>query len=274
MLGNTFMDNRTPELQAAILCTHKAGEEILKLYNNSDVQVSEKSDGSPITGADVKAGEIIGRSLQKFGYAMLSEEMPEPKVPQTEPFWVVDPLDGTKDFLHRTGDFAVMIGLINQDEVQLGVVYLPLQKRLYFAEKGKGSYLQTEEGSPKRLSGNARTNDKDLRFVASRNHTSFAEKIFMESFSGSSIEYRGSAGVKLGLIAEQKTDCYIHLSDRLHLWDICAPELILQEAGGIVSDGEGKSVQYNHEAALQLNRVIAARSSRIHEIVMKKLYAT
>jgi len=131
------------ELELAIRAALKAGEAIMEIYNDEDFEVELKSDNSPLTKADKAAHEIIKSYLSNSSLPILSEEGSE--IPYAERkkwnrFWMVDPIDGTKEFIKRNGDFTVNIALVEGQKPILGVVYAPALKDLYFAEQGLGSF--------------------------------------------------------------------------------------------------------------------------------------
>lgn len=252
------------ELKTVMDLLKKAGEEISLIYN-SPTEVKKKKDDSPVTSADNISEKILISGLKKFGYNILSEESSN-KFLETEKTWIIDPLDGTKDFIEKTGEFAIMIGLIEKGEPVLGLVYQPIEKKIYWAEKGKGAYIQKKGGSPQRLRVFSQNNLSKAKFVVSRHHLSKKELNFIKQCSNEKIKYMGSLGLKLGQIAEGKADAYINLSSKTYQWDSCAPEMIITEAEGIITDREGKKLNYRTDKIRNIKGLVAS-----NRIIHKKI---
>jgi len=209
--------------------------------------------------------------LGKYGYGILSEETKDtPSRLSKEKIWIIDPLDGTKDFLQKTGEFSIMVGLVHNKEPILGVVYKPVDDKIYFAEKGKGAFLKEADKPLKKLKISSVFSLADANFVFSRYHLGNLEKKFMEKAKISKITCAGSIGVKLGLISEGKADGYFTMSNKTCQWDICAPEIILKEAGGKVTDLKGENFVYNRRQIRNLNGIVAS-NKRIHALIIKNL---
>ena len=132
--------DKLPELELAIIAAKKAVEKILEVYNGN-FKISQKSDDSPVTDADLKSNETIKKILSKTRYQILSEEDKDDKSRlRKNIIWIVDPLDGTSDFIDKTGEFTVMIALIKDKKPILGVIGWPTEDTLFVAQKGKGAY--------------------------------------------------------------------------------------------------------------------------------------
>lgn len=220
--------------QAALL----AWEEVMKIYEwEFDIEI--KSDNSPITNADTAANKILISHLTKTWYPILSEEKKDNLDRlKSEYLWVIDPIDGTKDFINKTWEFSIMIWLIKWSKPILWVVYAPATWKLYFAEKWKWSFLE-HGGKIKKLQV-----QESNTILVSRNHTSQIEFQVIEELWLSPVPC-GSIGVKFWLIAEWQAGSYLNLSDKLKQWDSCGPELILKEAGWKVSDTLWQEIIYN-----------------------------
>ena len=195
----------------------------MQIYQR-DYQVKNKEDKSLVTEADLASEEIILKELKKYNYGIISEE--EKNHLFKEKTWVVDPLDGTKDFLYKTGEFSLMVGLLYKGKPILGVVYLPDQDKAYFAQKGKGAYLKKGDQPAEKLKVSNISNFKDSRLVVSRFHLDEATKNFASQNNITQMKPMGSIGVKLGLIAEGRAEAYLTFSNKTCQWDTCAPEII------------------------------------------------
>ncbi|HEU4677266.1 MAG TPA: 3'(2'),5'-bisphosphate nucleotidase CysQ [Candidatus Paceibacterota bacterium] len=250
-------------LETAIDAATDAGSEVMRLYESTDFE--RKNDGSPVTLADTRANEVITAKLEATGIAMLSEESASIGHPYPERLWVIDPLDGTRDFIAKSGDFAVMVGLVENGRPVLGAVFLPVMRKLYFAERGGGAYGRDEKGE-RRLSVSART--EDLRFVRSGRHVDPRFDAVAKRLAAS-VTARGSIGVKAGLIAEDESDFLLSWG-KLGEWDVCAPEIILTEAGGEVTDAAGQPLRYgNPDHRIQNGMVFSNHAC--HERVLRAI---
>ena len=203
-----------------------AGREIMKIYD-TDFEVASKQDNSPLTIADKEANRIIVTNLKKLSdYPILSEE--EKEIPyeirrKWNFYWCVDPLDGTKEFIKKNGEFTVNIALIHQGEPILGVVYAPALEELYYAQKGEGAYKNGQRlHIKKKMSG-------PFRIVASKSHLNDETKRFIEKFDNANTVSRGSS-LKLCMVAEGSADIYPRLAPTME-WDTAAADAIVRESG-------------------------------------------
>lgn len=233
------------ELDAAVGAATQAGTEVLRWYGTPD-KGTLKTDGSPITNADTASHTCICDKLRPFGYPILSEEGETPEhLERAERFWIIDPLDGTKDFIEQTGEFSIMIGLAGGGKAVMGVVYQPTEDRMYYAVRGEGAYVRVGNEEPVRLHVSDISDPRDARFVVSRHHLDEKTKAFVKQCGATRLLRCGSIGVKLGLLAEGKVDAYATFTNKTNIWDICAPSLILEEAGGKVRDCLGNEFRYD-----------------------------
>ena len=150
--------------------------------------------------------------------------------------WMIDPLDGTTGFIEGNGDFAVQIGLADNGQCVLGVVYQPLTGVLYRAVQGGGTWIERPEYEPEKAAVSGNDEISAMRLAASRSHRSPRMDSVVQAFGLKEEVRRGSVGIKVGLIVEKQCDLYVHLSPRTKQWDTCAPEIILREAGGSLTD--------------------------------------
>lgn len=254
-------------LQDVLDISRKSGQKILKIYNRKYI-IENKEDKSPVTEADLVSNEIIIRSLEKYRWPVLSEES-KIEIDKKNKFWVVDPLDGTLDFIQKTGEFSIMIGLVENNKPILGVVYQPSKDKMYYAQLDKGSYLN-ERGQITSLRVSKNKILSKCRIVFSRNHLGPKDLAIAKAMGIENIVRSGSNGIKIGLIAENKADIFFNLTDKMGKWDSCAPEIILKEAGGDLTDIEGSNINYN-EKILKNKKGILASNKIIHKKLISYL---
>ena len=251
------------ELETAIGLAKKAGEVILNFYASGcevEEKIFEDNFSEPVTIADRTASRIIVEGLTAAfpGDGVLSEEEFDDKTRlDKRRVWIIDPLDGTSGFVEKTGDFAVQIGLAENGAAVLGVVFMPLQDILYYAVKGDGALVVENNEPPQPLRVSDKIDFAAMSLASSRNHRSPRMSQIAEKFGLKSEVQRGSVGLKIGLITQRKADLYIHLSPRTKHWDTCAPEIILTEAGGAMTDLFGDRIIYNIPDVHNHNGVLA-----------------
>jgi len=229
----------------------EAGKAIMEVYEREfDVEIKE--DNSPLTEADKKSNSIIVNGLREAfpNYAILSEESKDDKSRLNNDLcFIVDPLDGTKEFIKQNGQFTVNIALCYKKRSILGVIYAPAIKKLYYAFKGEGAYLEdVESGEVKRLKVTDKTNN--LIIVASKSHSSQKEKELIEEHKEliSDVIYAGSS-LKGCMVAEGKADVYYRFGFTSE-WDTAAMHCIIEESGGIFRQLDGSEMLYNRESVL------------------------
>jgi 3'(2'), 5'-bisphosphate nucleotidase len=227
-----------------------AGKEIMKIYQTQDFDIQYKSDDSPVTIADQTSNDFIIKKLIALtpDIPIISEESKE--IPflerqNYEYFWMIDPLDGTKEFIARNGDFAVNIALVFQNKPILGVIYVPNTEGVYFAVKGEGSY-SIEKGKKIKIMCNAfKINDLALRIPVSRSYFNEAtKKLIAENYKEPVLLPRGSA-LKFMNIAEGSADIYPRIGTTME-WDTAACQIIIEEAGGQILEMTSREpLKYN-----------------------------
>lgn len=259
-------------LELAIKVSLEAGKEVLSIYN-SDFSVDWKADKSPLTLADKKSHQVIWEGLSITGIPLLSEEgkdIPYENRNRWDYFWLVDPLDGTKEFINRNGEFTINISLIHKSRPMLGVIYAPVMGLLYYALKGKGAYrvLIEEAGRVRaeRLPLNEADGITTLRVVASKSHLSHETQEYVDRLRGMykdiSFHSAGSS-LKFCLVAEGKADIYPRLSPTME-WDTAAGDIIVEESGGEVIDVEtGKPLVYNKRVLKNPHFVAVGRKIKL-----------
>ncbi len=243
------------ELQIAIQAARIAGEKIMEIYNdpNADFEIERKADNSPLTKADRAAHIEITRLLEPLNIPILSEEgrgVPYEERVAWSRLWIVDPLDGTKEFIKRNGEFTVNIALVEDGVPRLGVIYVPVTGELYYGDDESGAY-KVAQGVESRL---PKENKRDSYIVvASRSHLSEQTTEFIESLRGAhpTIEMvsKGSS-LKICLVAEGAADVYPRFAPTME-WDTAAGDAILRAAGGYLSLTDcDEPLRYNKENLL------------------------
>jgi len=265
------------ELEIAITLARIAGKSILKHY--ADGFLTEEKFGAdnysePVTVADRDANRIIvdGLTAAFPDDGMLSEEEIDDleRRMSRKRVWIIDPLDGTAGFVKHDGDFAVQIGLAVSGVAVLGVVFLPVYDVLIYAVKGEGSFMVRSGGDPETMKTSAEIRLDEMTLAMSRNHPSPRMGRIIEHFGFSKSVRRGSVGLKVAIIADKTCDIYIHPSPRTKLWDTCAPQVILEEAGGRFTDLFGFVMRYDR-ADLQNRNGILATNGAAHASAVAQL---
>lgn len=251
------------ELQAAIKAAKKAEKKILEIYG-SDFEVEIKSDDSPVTNADKTADAMIREDLGKAfpDYGFLTEESQDTKERlQKKAIWIVDPVDGTKEFVSRNGQFTTNIALCVDHQIVVGVINLPVLGLAYYALKGQGAYRLEKDGKAVRIHCSDK-NDK-LRSVRSISFFNEREKAFYEAhasrFEGEATPI--GAANKFCVIAEGNYDFFYRMSSGTKEWDVAAGDLLIQEAGGAMVEPNGKPFSYNREDVYNRNGYIIANKA-------------
>ena len=255
--------NYEHELRIAIELAREAGAAILDLYEGP-LHIEQKAgagDREPVTQADKLANELIVQRLQsEFPQdGILAEEsIDTSRRLSKQRVWMIDPLDGTTGFIEGNGDFAVQIGLSENGQCVMGVVYQPLTGVLYRAVLDGGTWTERPGFEPERAHVSKHEDISTMRLAASRSHRSPRMDQVVRAFGLKEEVRRGSVGIKIGLLVEQQCDLYVHLSPRTKQWDTCAPEIILREAGGSITDLFGKPLSYNKAEVQNRDGVVAS----------------
>jgi 3'(2'), 5'-bisphosphate nucleotidase len=261
-------DTLNKELEIARRLARDAGRILMEFFQG-EAKVEWKGDDDPVTAADHAANEMLVRELHRHfpDDAILSEELPDDHSRLNQDrVWMVDPMDGTKQFVERIGEFAVMIGLAIEGESRLGVVYHPSLDRMYYAASGQGAFVE-EHLTTKRMRVPATKNHAEMIAAMSRSHHSPNVDRILEQLGVERHVRTGSVGLKFGLIAEGRAHLYIHLSSRTKQWDTCGPEAILREAGGVVTDATGEPLKYNQPELRNMRGLIASNGPIHPEII-------
>jgi 3'(2'), 5'-bisphosphate nucleotidase len=264
------------ELNVALKLARDAGAAILQYYD-VPIEIERKIDADehtePVTQADRTANELIVKGLRREfpDDGILAEESVDTERRLTKQrVWMVDPLDGTNGFIARDGDFAVQIGLAVDGRSVLGVVYQPLPDVLYRAVEGAGAWIERKGFEAERASASDEDRVERMRLAVSRTHRSPRMDVVVRSLGVEEEVPRGSVGIKVGLIIERQCDLYVHLSSRTKQWDTCAPEIILTEAGGRITDLFGEPLSYNNPDVQNRNGLVASNGAG-HTSIIEKL---
>jgi len=233
-------------------------------YQGNLLKIQNKKDG-PVTTADLAVSHyILERLKSNLGedFAYVSEETykAQSAAHLNKPWvWIVDPLDGTRDFIEKTGEYAIHIALVKDGRPVLAVVAWPEAEKLYYATLGGGTFAEARDGriTPLRVSGRNRL--EDLTVVVSRTHRNQRFNQLLQQLPCHH-QYLGSVGCKIATIIEQRADVYISLSGNSAPkdWDLAAPELILTEAGGAFTHFDGSPLKYNQEDVSQWGGLLAS----------------
>lgn len=252
------------ELKIAIQAAIMAGERILEIYNDptSDFGIERKADNSPLTKADKAAHQQIAELLEPLQIPLLSEEgraIPFGERAEWDQLWIVDPLDGTKEFIKRNGEFTVNIALVEGGDPTLGVIYIPVTRELYYADREVGAFKVANVYSTDDIEALEATelpiesHRDSYRVVASRSHLSAETSDFIEKIGKShpNIELvsKGSS-LKICLIAEGTADVYPRYAPTME-WDTAAGDAILRAVGkSLVRTDDDQRLEYNKENLL------------------------
>ena len=238
-------------LQPVVELARAAGVQILKIYAQ-DFSVEHKDDRSPLTEADMAAHHTIVAGLQSLapGVPILSEEeaaIPYAERSQWHTYWLVDPLDGTREFIKRNGEFTVNIALICDQQPVLGVIYVPVSGVSYYASRGQGAFRQ-EPGQAVQPIRVRPWEGRHITVAGSRSHRDERFDRFLEQFEDHTIISMGSS-LKSCLVAEGKADIYVRLGPTSE-WDTAAAQCVVEEAGGVLTDTAMHPLRYNTKESL------------------------
>tara|TARA_Y100000034_G_scaffold127998_1_gene181860 strand:+ start:855 stop:1646 length:792 start_codon:yes stop_codon:yes gene_type:complete len=250
-------------IDIAIKAAKEAGQEILKIYNQ-EYEIKFK-ENEPLTEADLISNEIIIKNLEKTNIPILSEESENHEFSNF--FWVIDPIDGTHDFINKTDEFSILIGLIKDGIPILGVVYQPVGDIIHYAEKGKGSFMiKNNEKTEIKIS-----NNKDItkfKILVSRHHLREEDKEFINQLKITNYVKKGSAGLKISDIANGSVELYFSSTNKIKIWDTCAAHCILEEAGGKITNMDGNNLSYEKGIA-HTKGILASNGLKHNEIVQQ-----
>jgi len=220
-----------------------AGQLVLKIYNQEDFKIKIKSDNSPLTEADEASHKYICTELKKKfpSIPILSEESSTILDSKTNLFWCIDPIDGTKEFINRNGEFTINIGLIEDKKPIAGLILAPVSNELYYAQSNYGAFFEKNK-KIKRLSVK-KFDKKNIVFAISRSHLNEDTKIFLDNYANKKFMSIGSS-LKLCLVASGVVDCYPRFGPT-SFWDIAAGHIIIKESGGNVINLNHEELEYD-----------------------------
>src|SRR6185369_16789293 len=257
------------ELAIAKKLALEGGAVLMRHYDQA-VAVEWKAPGDPVTEADRMASTLIVSNLSREfpKHVVLSEEEPDNLSRLKESHvWMVDPMDGTREFIEHRGEFAVQIGLVAEGTPVLGVVYQPTTQKLYYAAEGMGAFLEAD-GKVVPLHVSNENVSSRLTLAASRSHHSVRVDAIRKQLGIKNVVRMGRVGLKVGLLCEGRAHVYLHTGGRTHSWDTCGPEAILREAGGRMTDVSNAPLNYRSRDALNQNGLIASNGV-IHDRVVQ-----
>ncbi|MEM9682249.1 MAG: inositol monophosphatase family protein [Pseudomonadota bacterium] len=262
------MARRSALINVMTRAAERAGRALIRDFGEVEqLQVSRKGPGDFVTAADLKAESIVHRELDRArpGYSFLLEESGQVDGTDTEHCWIVDPLDGTLNFMHGLPHFCVSIGLARADEIIAGVIYDPLKDEVFWAEKNEGAYVNDRR---LRVSGRKQIAEAVLATgIPFKIHedSPIKEKFIdqMQSVMGKIAGVRrfGSAALDLAYVAAGRYDGY--WENGLNPWDVAAGVLIVREAGGFVTEIGGKRYELGAPDILAANDALHAPLGRI-----------
>ncbi|MEZ4286601.1 MAG: 3'(2'),5'-bisphosphate nucleotidase CysQ [Polyangiales bacterium] len=256
------------ELAVASELALEAGKILMQIYN-TDYDVAYKSKSDPVTEADTRSNAYLVAALSQHfpnDGIVAEENVNHGDALQKSRCWYVDPVDGTKEFIAKNGEFAVMLGLAIDGVSQLGVVYQPEHDRLYRGVVNSGASL-IHRGVEASLRVSDVSDPAKLRLVVSRSHRDEATDRFVRQLGITDEIKSGSVGLKVGLIAEQRADVYVHISDKSSAWDACGPEAILKAAGGRFTKLSGEPYRYGSEDMQNRGGIFACNAAAYDRVL-------
>ena len=270
-MNNIPISDKIPELDIAIKAAQEASNVILDIYQK-DYNISTKTDNSPVTDADLESNKIINKILSNTKYSILSEEdVDDQSRLSKDMIWIVDPLDGTSDFIDKTGEFTIMIALIQNKKPILGVIAWPTEKTLFVAQKNCGAFRYSNDKWDK-ISVTKIENLSKCRTIGSRHHLSDKEKEFIKKIGIKDFSSIGSS-LKVGKISSGEAEVYITTTNKMKEWDTAASYCIITEAGGKMTDMLGNELTYNNKNVYHQNGILVTNGFIHNKIIneFKKL---
>ncbi len=274
--------NLEDELETARYLAEEAGKEILKIFHSTqDLNIETKMDNSPVTMADKASNNLLVDGLcSRFpDYGLLSEETLDNLDRLNKEFvWIIDPLDGTRDFIAKQKSFTVMVGLVMRGEPVLGVVHSPVERKTYSAIKGRGAHILYHPcdnpfgdsnlyGTERKtiVSSHEKISEMRVMIVRTKLESEGFGQLVQMPFSG--ISLIGGAGYKAMMVAEGSGEVWYHRGYKCHEWDLCAPSIIVKEAGGQVTDFCGNPIVFNKETPDLQNGILVSNGKNHNGLV-------
>ena len=267
MIADFPIANLFPEAKLAIQAVLEASKTVMDVYNTNFSSIL-KHDNEPITEADLQSNQIIQKILSDSDHPILSEESKDNKKRlDSKKIWIVDPLDGTSDFIKKTGEFTIMISLVEEHIPILGVIYWPTKSTLYLAQKDQGAF-KSENNVWSKISVSKISDLKNSRAVGSRYHISDIEQNLIKRLNISQFTSRGSS-LKVSDISSGNAELYFTTTNKIKQWDTCASYCLITEAGGNMTDMFGNNLQYNTERLNHKNGLLVS-NGLIHDKIVKE----
>ena len=268
MINNFPFSQTFPETKIAVDAITLAGEAVMEIYKQ-DFSISFKNDDEPITEADTKSNHIIENLISKTQHPILSEERKDNKDLRinSQKVWIVDPLDGTSDFINKTDEFTIMIALVENHIPIMGIIFAPIQKTLLIAQKNQGAF-QFLEGRWERLHVSETKDLNKCKSVGSRFHRNKQEEQFLKQLGITNFTTRGSS-LKVVDICSGKADLYFTFTDKMKHWDTCASYSLITEAGGKMTDMLGMHLKYNTEKLNHQNGILVTNGFIHNELTQR-----
>jgi len=258
------------EERFAARVAREAGAVVLRWYGEG-VHVQWKGKGDPVTEADKEAnGRIVDAIRREYpADAVLAEESADDRARLGRPrLWLVDPLDGTREFVDRIGEFVIMVALAEEGRPVAGAVFHPTSNTLFRARQGAGAWVEDEAGV-RRVRVSERSDPSTFRLLVSRSHRSPRIDAVRAALGLTDEQPCGSVGLKMARLAEGLADLYVHFGGGTKEWDLAAPEILIREAGGRLTDLAGRPIPYNREDVRTPPAFVASNGVRHEELLAR-----
>jgi 3'(2'), 5'-bisphosphate nucleotidase len=246
---------------------------LVRGYHGKKLDVQIKGDDEPVSEADHAANALIVERLREAfpDDVVLSEELPDTgeRLGKSR-VWMVDPIDGTRDFVRGESGFVVMVGLAVEGRPTVGAVAHPVSGRVYSGAIGDGAWREAPDGERTALHTSTVSQPPDIRLVASKSHRTSRIDAVKRALQITDEMNVGSIGLKIGLVSEAERDLYVYTGGRTKIWDTCGPEAILVAAGGRMTDVDGQPLVYDRPD-LYNRRGIVASNGPLHDFVIAAL---
>lgn len=243
---------------------------LVRTFAGRSLEVQHKTGGEPVSQADLASSDLIVRRLAEAfpDDAILSEEVPDDGSRLAKPrVWMIDPIDGTQDFLRGDDGYVVMIGLCVEGRPALGVVAQPATGDTWLGVVGSGAWHERADGNRTPLRVSEVTEASAIRLVASKSHRTDYYERFCRSLGITDELAQGSVGLKVAMVAQGLRDLYVYPGSHAKLWDSCGPEAILTAAGGQITDSDGQPLRYTQPELRNLRGMIAS-NGRVHDLAL------
>lgn len=267
------MSDYEKHLRVAMKLARDAGAAVMARYQRPDLAIQSKGADGPVTEADRAAHRLITSELAEAfpGDIIVSEEgADDPRRLSSAGAWIVDPLDGTADFIAANGEFSVLIGYVVDGAPIVGVVYKPVGDELYYAVRGEGAFAEIEGRPAARLRVSDVKEPSRMTAAVSRNHRSRLVDKMLKAIAPAREVTCGSVGLKIAKLVLGDAEIYFHPSKQTKIWDTAGPDVILREAGGVLTDFSGRPLVYNGPSLAHANG-LAASNNTCHTELLKRV---